>query len=224
MQKILYILPFILFIQCTKHHTDDTLKNKYEINGNVIENQGFEKVYLSYYVQDNFILMDSAPIKKNSFHFKGKITYPKKAQLQVYQNGGFFPFILGGEKIDINLNINNLSSSSVENSILNTEWNQIKNHSYEIFGSVDYYFPLMQKARMQNDYQTLEKLSYSIDSIENENRKYLLDYVNTHINSSLSPLIINDLFKNKGKDSLQIIETARKLSPDFKNALEFNIP
>jgi len=143
--------------------------------------------------------------------------------LQFYQNGEIFPFILGGENMIINLTANSLHKSNIKNSPLNDEWNRLKINSQEIYGEVDYLYPVMQKARMQNDFKTLEKINNSIDSIENINRIFLLDYINKNSNSYLSALILNDLFYSAKKDSMRIIETSKKILPELKKALEFDV-
>lgn len=208
---------------CQSQENNADLKTKFKINGTVSENRGFEKVYLSLIVNNNYLLLDSSELKNNSFQFKGNIAFPKKAQLQFYQNGEIFPFVLGGENINIYLTVNSFQKSYIKNSPLNTEWNRLKINSYEIYGEVDYLYPAMQKARMQNDFKTLEKINKSIDSIENINRLFLLNYVNKNPNSHLSALILNDLFYSAKKDSMMIIGTGKKILPELQKALEFEV-
>jgi hypothetical protein len=224
MSNQIFFIAFSIFLMgCQSNDNNQDLKSKFKINGTISENQGFEKVYLSLIVNNNYLLLDSSDIKNNSFQFKGNIAYPKKAQLQFYQNGEIFPFILGGENMIINLTANSLHKSKIKNSPLNDEWNRLKINSQEIYGEVDYLYPVMQKARMQNDFKTLEKINNSIDSIENINRIFLLDYINKNSNSYLSALILNDLFYSAKKDSMRIIETSKKILPELKKALEFDV-
>lgn len=221
--KIIYVVVLFTLYHCQSDKNSNQMDSQFEIKGKVINNQGFEKVYLSYIAADEIILIDSSQIKDQIFHLKGPIHFPKKAYIQFYQQGNSFPFILSGEKIEIQLNAQDLNASTIHNSPINKEWNTLKQKSVEIYGDVDYLFPLLQKARILNDYQTLTQINSKIDSIENLNRQYLLQYINQHLDNPLSVLILNDLYHTSQKDSLQILQTSNKISPELKKALDFEI-
>ena len=221
--KFLYVVVLFTLNQCQSNKNQNEMDSQFEIKGKVINNQGFENVYLSYISSDEIIVIDSSQIKDQSFQLKGPIHFPKKAYIQFYPQGNSFPFILSGEKIEIQLNAQDLNTSTIHNSPINKEWNTLKQKSVEIYGDVDYLFPLMQKARIQNDYQTLTQINSKIDSIENINRQYLLGYINQHLDNPLSVLILNDLYHTLRNDSLQIIQTSKKMTPELKKALDFEI-
>lgn len=221
--KTIYVVVLLTLFHCQSNKNPNQMDSQFEIKGTVTQNQGFEKVYLSYISADEIILIDSSLIKDQIFHLKGPIHFPKKAYIQFYPQGNSFPFILSGEKIEIQLNAHDLNASTIQNSTINKEWNALKQKSVEIYGDVDYLFPLMQKARIQNDYQTLTQINSKIDSIENLNRQYLLGYITQHLDNPLSVLILNDLYHNLQNDSLQIIQTSKKMSPELKKALDFEI-
>jgi hypothetical protein len=221
--KIIYVVVLFTLYHCQSDKNSNQMDSQFEINGTVTHNQGFENVYLSYVSADEIILIDSSQIKGQSFQLKGPIHFPKKAYIQFYPQGNSFPFILSGEKIEIQLNAQDLNASTVQNSTINKEWNALKQKSVEIYGDVDYLFPLMHKARIQNDYQTLTQINSKIDSIETLNRQYLLGYITQHLDNPLSVLILNDLYHNLQNDSVQIIQTSQKMSPELKKALDFEI-
>ena len=221
MKRFLFILPFLI-IGCHSESSKENTISDFEISGTVTNHEGIPKIYLNYIIGNNQVLMDSAEIKNDRFKIKGKITFPQKAQLQCFSHGDYFPFILYGEKIDIQLDCQNITNGVISNSAINKQWDSLRNKSKEIYGEIEYYFPLFQKARMENDFTTLEKLQKNIDSIDQINRKFLLNYINSNPDTPLSALILNDLYNNPKNDSLEILKMAQKINPNFKKALKFN--
>ena len=222
LKKVIFIF-FLLFIISCNNNTDVIEREKaFEINGIILENQGFDKVYLSKISNNHVILLDSCEIVNEKFHFKGKVTFPTKSQIQFYKYGNFFPFILTGEQINIELNANHFLESNIAGSAINNEWNKLKNHSFEIYAEIDYLFPMMQKARMQNDFNTLQKINKKIDSLDQINREYLINYIKKNKESELIPLILNDLFHSSQKDSSQIKQISKEITEKQKKALDFN--
>ncbi|GEM_PF-3576140 len=221
MKKATLLLITILIVSCNKNDKKDFFSTQYKIEGNVLTETTYNKIYLNYIIGNEFVLMDSATIIDRKFKFKGYVNHPKKAQLQFYPNGAFFPFILYGENFKINLDENNIMNSTITDSDINNEWNNLKTKSIEIFGSVNYLYPVLQKSRIQNDLTQLKQIYHQIDSIEIQNRKFLLGYVIQNPKSKLNGLILNDLYSQIKNDSLEIIKTAEKLPLEMQKTLDF---
>jgi len=221
LKKATLLLITILIVSCNKNDKKDFFSTQYKIEGNVLTETTYNKIYLNYIIGNEFVLMDSATIIDRKFKFKGYVNHPKKAQLQFYPNGAFFPFILYGENFKINLDENNIMNSTITDSDINNEWNNLKTKSIEIFGSVNYLYPVLQKSRIQNDLTQLKQIYHQIDSIEIQNRKFLLGYVIQNPKSKLNGLILNDLYSQIKNDSLEIIKTAEKLPLEMQKTLDF---
>jgi hypothetical protein len=208
-----------MLVSCKKNDNIDFFSTKFKIEGNFKSTTNYKKIYLNYIFGNEFVLMDSADIIKGNFIFKGYVNSPKKALLQFYPNGDFFTFILYGENIKITIDENNLTKSMIFDSEINKEWASLSAKSKEIYGAIDYMYPMIQKSRVQNDLAQLKIISNKIDSIETLNRKFLLDYIKQNPNSKLNGLILNDLYAQTKNDSLEILQTIEKLPIEIQKTL-----
>lgn len=215
------ILLLSLFLSCRKNTDRININSKFVIEGKTDSTIVYRKIYLSYLIGDQPILIDSSDIKEQEFFFEGSITSPKKTILQFYPDANFFPFILYGERIKIEVNSQDIQKSEIINSEINLEWENVKNTSKTIYGEIDYYYPIIQKARIQNDYVTLNKLSKTIDSLEVVNRTFLKNYIKQNNRSPLSVLLLNDLYANPKNDSIEIVNLSSYLHPTLQKMLDF---
>lgn len=216
------ILTYFIF-SCQKNDNGLNINSKFRIDGKVDSTYVFEKIYLSYIIGDQMILVDSSKIINKEFILEGRISSPQKAVLHFYENADIFPFILSGEKFNIDIKTSDIENSIVNNSKINKEWENVKNTSKNIFGEVDYYYPIIQKARMQNDFVTLNKLNITIDSLEVVNRNFLKKYILKNNHSTLSVLLMNDLYANPKNDSIELVNLSKKLHPKLQKMLDFDV-
>ena len=218
-------LAYIVFFTSCENNSDTTKINKktnqYEINGEV-KNRDNNWIYLSIINKNQFHILDSTQIINGKFRFTGKLEAPKKASLHMKKYDGFFVFILANETIKIELS-NNINKSLVYNSSTNDELQRVTKESEQIFKKIDYLFPLLQKARMENDAEKLELINNKIKAIIKENNKYITQYIIKHPNSYVSGILLNDLWNNPEKDSVYLIELAKKLPKNIQNNLDFVI-
>lgn len=221
MKKIVvFILIIFLVNSCQKD--ENKIHEAFEIKGQLINNsKKFEKIYLGYEFYNGFYLADSSDIDNDTFKFKGKIAYPQKAQLLFYELGQPFAFILTGEKIKLQLDAQDMTRSKYANSPINDEFQQLKYQSVAINNTIDYLYPQIQKARLENDSETLKKLIIQIREIENKNSKFLLDYISKHPKTRLAALLLNDLYHSGYTDTLALKKTARLIQPELKKTLTF---
>lgn len=212
-------------ISCNTKTSEKILKNPKEnftINGSFIglENQD---AYL-FVVKDTLLsLLDSASITDNKFHFTGNISHPHKAMIQLKNHSSAFPFILAKESIEITLNEIKINESIISNSPINDELAKIKKQSSAIYQKIDYLFPQLQKARMENDFKALDEINIKIDAIEAENKAFIINYIKRNHNNELSGLLLNDLWQSAEKDSIQFQKLAKNLSPEIQKSLNFPI-
>lgn len=225
-KKTLYLVILLCFvISCdTKPNEKHQSKSKdnFTINGKFIGDEN-QDAYL-FIVKDTLLsLLDSASIIDHKFHFSGDIPYPHKAMIQIKNHSSAFPFILSKESIDITLNEFEINESVIQNSPINDELAKIKKQSSAIYQKIDYLFPQLQKARMENDYKSLDEINSKIEAIESENLAFITDYIVQNPNKELSGLLLNDLSQASGRDSTQIQNLAKKLAPEIQKTLNFPI-
>lgn len=226
MNKVLFYMSIVGFIiSCNTKTSEKIQKNSKEsftINGRFIglENQD---AYL-FVVKDTLLsLLDSTSIVDNKFYFTGNISHPHKAIIQLKSHSSAFPFILANESTEIILNEFKINESIISNSPINDELAKIKKQSSAIYQKIDYLFPQLQKARMENDFIALDKINIKIDSIEAENKAFIISYIKENLNNELSGLLLNDLWQSAEKDSVQFQNLAKKLAPEIQKTLNFPI-
>jgi len=225
LNKVLFILIFLSFYSCRNSQNDlsNSIKtNTYTINGEIFDKDK-EIIYLKIITNNSLTSLDSSIIQNNSFLYKGTIDYPHKAILQIKNSSISFPFILANEQTTIKLNTAQMSKSSILNSPINTELKAIQTKSAAIYQNIDYLFPQLQKARMENDFESLDRINTEINAIIAKNQDYLFSYIQKHPSNHLSSLLLNDLWQSVEKDSIRLIILAKQLDPNIQKILNFSI-
>ncbi len=221
---LIYILLFCAFLSCTNNGIQKNSTNSqksFVINGTCTDNDQILYLFIS---KDTLLsLLDSSRVLNNKFKFNGAIPHPSKALIQLRDRSIAYPFILTNESFNINLNISDMTKSMVTNSDINKDFTEVRKSSSAIYKKIDYLFPQLQKARMENDFKALEEINQTINKIELENLNYLYNFINEHPKKELSGLLLNELWHSPKKDSTQLNKLARNLSPEIKKILNFPI-
>ena len=221
------ILVLVLSFCSCKHRNINPKENTqhqdiYQILGTVKQRDS-TWVYLSLFEKNRIKLHDSALVNKDSFVFSGSVDYPRKAVIFLNKHDGVFIFILANESSHIVL-APVLSKSQIYNSPINDSLNKVLQKSKHIYQKIDYLFPKLQKARVENNYENLKKIKRQIDQILLENNRYLLDYIKRHPHNAIAGILLNEMWADAQKDSLQLIETAKLLDKNIQKNLDFVIP
>lgn len=220
-----YIVLFCFLVSCqTKSHEGNLpiSKENFTINGKC-KSENNQMLYLYISNDTTLNLLDSVRVLDQIFQIEGSVPHPYKALIQFQDQSTAFPFILTNESIEIELDTSNVSASTITNSEINKDLASVKKASSAIYQKIDYLFPQLQKARMENDFVTLDKINQEINNIELENLNFLYNYIKENPKKELSGLLLNDLWKKAERDSLQLQNLARYLSPEIKNNLNFSI-
>jgi len=220
-----YMFLIGFFISCNTKPAEKLAsisKENFTIHGKCTGKKN-QTVYLFILKDTVLFLVDSATINKDKFYITNKISRPYKALIQLKNHSLGFPFILTNESIEIELNENNINESTIKNSPINDEFANIRKQSTAIFQKIDYLFPQLQKARMENDFKTLDDINIKINDIETENNAFIVNYIQQNSNKPLSALLLNDLWKAPEKDSIKLQNLSKKLAPEIQKVLDFTI-
>lgn len=222
---LVFFIFFGLFISCNsktpKEQTSESIE-QFTIDG-TCSNKEEQIVYL-FIIKDTVLtLLDSASVDNDKFQIKNTVSRPLKALIKIKDHHTAFPFILTNEIIEIELNENNSEESTVKNSPINEEFANLRKQSMSIFQKIDYLFPQLQKARMENDSKTLEEINTKINGIEKENKAFIIKYIQQNPDKHLPALLLNDLWNSPDRDSTQLQKLARNLAPEIQKTLEFTI-
>ena len=220
-----YLFLFCLLISCNTNKKTEKAplsEDQFAING-ICTSKDKQVIYLFVSKDTSLFLMDSVQVVDNKFQIKGAINHPYKAFLKLKDELHSFPFILTNESIEIALNKSDISKSTLTNSIINTDLAEVQKVSSAIFQKIDYLFPRLQKARMENDFESLNEINDKIDEIEKENVDFLHNYVRLNPKKELSGLLLNDLWNSTDRDSIQLLNLAKIIAPEIKRNLNFSI-
>jgi hypothetical protein len=224
MKTSLRFLVFLILISACNTTTKESgsISKSYRINGEVFDKNG-EIIYLKIVLNNQIELEDSTQINNNKFVFKGKIDFPHKAILQLKDYTNAFPFILADENCTITLNTSQPEESRIINSPINDELAAIKSKSAAIYRKIDYLYPQLQKSRIENDIENLNKINRQIKAIIQENKVFLYNYIEQNPDNYLAGLLLNDLWQNATEDSIKLKQLSKHLSPNIRQTLNFAI-
>lgn len=218
---IIIVLTFAgLLIGNSCKHQKSTDKNSSSFYLKVYDTgSSIDVLTLTWLNKNNESFTDTLQKHDENFTIHGKVPYPVKGYLESPQSREYFPFILHNDTVIIKLSDNHLYNSSIEKSDLNMEWQNIVKTSEKNYKEINYLFPKIQKARLQNDHVTLESIYKEIEAIKNEQKVFLIEYIEKHPQSKLNPIILNDLYINYPKDSLMIKSKVDLLNSQAKIGL-----
>lgn len=221
MKKLIYLFLILTSVfACNRPLSEKKISENNEIDyfiilGNIF-NGNCSKVYLNKIIENSLYPIDSAQINNQSFKFSGSVTYPERFALTTDNSANVAVFILENDSIFVTLDLTNLNEPTIEGSDLNKQLNNYKTTSKEIFNKINYLFPQFQKARLENDAETLQRIGLEMENIENEFVNFSFNYIENNSNSYLSAMILRDLLKSSKADTLKIKETFNKLSAKVK--------
>lgn len=222
MKKLLAVLVLCSILSCksdskTKNsiQKETEISNSFKIKG-TFNDYFAEYVYLNKIMHNSLVKLDSSKIENNSFDFAGAVDYPERFALTFENSSAVVIFILENADFEMTLDAKNPTEPHIVNSPLNSELNHYKNHSKEIFRKIDKLYPRFQKARLENDVETLDEIGETMKQIERSFRDYSFNYVATNPNSYISAMILRDLIKAENADISKISEHFELLSEEVK--------
>ncbi|MDC9722747.1 MAG: DUF4369 domain-containing protein [Urechidicola sp.] len=218
LKDIGFVFLTLLFFSCNKQVEIPKSKTQYVIN--IHADDLDDKNLFLYKLSPKFSLIDSTLIINNTAYFKGKIDFPERYAIKVKGIDGGKLFVLENDSIKIVLDKNDLTQSTIKGSKLNDELVEFQNDSKQINAKIELLFPDLQRARLNNDAKTLEKIASQISAIEQENINFNFEYVNQHPTSFISAMILNDLSKREGIGVVRIFNAYQKLSNNVKQGVD----
>lgn len=209
---IVIFICFLLFISCFKEKENPETKRGYVLEIE-IENRNGLNTFL--HDSKNKIL-DSAKIENNKVKFKGVIDFPKRYFVTIESILGGKMFVIENDSISISINSTNISESIISGGTLQKELESFQQESQIIISKIEYLFPDLQRARLNNDAEKLQSIYDQISTIENENLNFIFNYAEQNSESFISAMILNDLTKRDSIDNNKVSKLYQKLSANVK--------
>jgi len=219
---LLFVLLLISCVQPTK-----VLKkqSRFYIHLSIENAEGKKVVLLK--TTPTIIAIDSSMTEDNSVVFEGSFLTPERYLLKINGIDGTKLFIIDNDSIQITINKKDIVKSTITSSPINDELNHFQNKSKQITSKIEFLFPEIQRARLDNDAKKLAEISTKITNITQENIDYSFDYIQNNPSSFISAMILNDLSKkstvdiNRISKSYQLLSDKVKESADAKEVLLF---
>ena len=178
--------------------------NSFVINGtiDVIDDT---KVYILQADQNNQpFIKDSTFVKSNQFSFKGISATPEISYIQVEGVNGYVLAILETGEITADLDVNNISKSTVSGTISNDDFVKYKLETKSLVDNMNSIASSAQDAIMNGDVETAKELEKDYNTKEREVLLYEWDFIIDNLDSYMSALLLEVfMIENKvNKDSI----------------------
>jgi len=224
-KSIILLLSILFLISCVQPTTVLKKKNNFYIHISVDNTEG-NKVFLLK-TTPSIIAVDSATISNNTVVFNGSFSTPERYLIKINSLDGTKLFIIDNDSIQIAINKEDITKSTILSSPINDELRHFQSKSKQITSKIEFLFPEIQRARLNNDAKKLAEISTKITNITQENIDYSFDYILKNPTSFISAMILNDLSKQKDINldrifnSYQLLSKRVKESADAKEVLLF---
>jgi peroxiredoxin len=197
MRNIYIILVLALLSSCNND-------NSFVINGtvDVIDDT---KVYILQADQNNQpFIKDSTLVKSSQFSFKGISATPEISYIQVEGVNGYVLAILETGEITADLDVNNISKSTVSGTISNDDFVKYKLETKSLVDNMNSIASSAQDAIMNGDVEVAKELEKDYNTKEREVLLYEWDFIIDNLDSYMSALLLEVfMIENKvNKDSI----------------------
>ena len=174
------------------------------------------KVYLKVQKFNTIVNLDTTYFLNNYVEFNGKITKPEVFGIYIDSFRESIGLFIENDSVYIELNKNNLTESKIRGSNLNDEYLFFISETNKIMSKTNYLFPLIQKARTENDVKKLNEIHKKINAIYKEKLDFTLQFAKQNPNSYVSALALQSLLKEESVHKDTIASIFNSLSNSVK--------
>lgn len=213
MKNIFIILALVFsFTSCKKE------SNEYTINAKIDGVPDGKKVELKYIVDNRPVLLDSALIENGSFTFKGSLSEPDIHLILIESIRGSLPFILENAELEMELYKDSLGLSKIIGSKDNDVAQSYMKSMSKFRKRNDALMIQLNQARQTNDTIFLKEFRNKSQQIQNESKKFNIDFLKEDNNSLFALLLLENLVKTKSINANEINEYFSSFSSELQNS------
>jgi hypothetical protein len=202
--SILLASLIILLFACDKN----TSKNNYQIDVTINNITDGTKVFLKKQENRTITKLDSTFVENGKFSFKGNIKEPIIFGIFIdsIKRGGVFPFVGINNHVIIEAFKDSLNKSKITGSELHNELTRLREIRDKLTKQTQKFLPEFQKANQDKDSVAIDRINKKVKKISNQMDANDWNYVKSHPDSYITPLVFNGLMtKPKYKDSIKIV-------------------
>ena len=187
--KKLIIISLILSIIVSCSNNNET-KNNFTING-IVENQTNGTIFLKKRVDGEWIILDSTELNKGNFKFLGHIELPEQYYIQITEKN-LIPVFVESSIIILDAktdSIGNITDTKITGSASNNDY-QIFTKKVAVFDQKSNdLWKQWKEAKEAGNKDLMEKIENDNNEIDNDMKKFIIDYVLKNNNNVVSAYI-----------------------------------
>lgn len=192
--NIICLIAFFLNA-CTSENGESV--HNYVILGKTSDSLNHKTAVLSFQENKQFTPMDTAILQNGNFTFSGRLDRPVVANVRIENTKNSLSFFMEKDSVFLNINSEDLSKSTVEGSELHSAYLDFIAQNNKILGKMKLYYPLLQKARSENDPEKLRTVHQKIAAVQKEKNNFVLNYAKNHPNSYIGAFALYTLLGEK---------------------------
>ena len=190
------LTPVIIFL-CLLNSCQLNEKGNHEIgyllSGSIESVLNGKWVYLKTLKNKKIKVIDSTIIKNGKFQFQGKIDRPIVYGIYFEDSKDAIGVFMENDTIYIEAYKDSLAKSKITGSITHDDYLDFIKQSNRIVSKMNHLFPIFQKARAENDAEKLEEINAQMNTIDEENTVFALQYAKQHPDSYIGALALQSV-------------------------------
>lgn len=190
MNKILFLGFLITILSCV---SDDDDTNTFYVIGKLSKPLSGQSVILSIQENNQFTPLDTTEINEDNFSLTGTLERPVVANVRIDSIPNSLSFFMEKDSVIINVNSADMSKSTVQGSDLHAEYLDFIAKNNKILSKMKLYYPLLQKARSENNAERLQIIHQKMAAIQREKNSFALNYAWDHPNSYIGAFALYTL-------------------------------
>ena len=215
MRKRLVFIGLIFLISCKKS-SDQLVSDRYVLSISIENVTDGTKLYLRKQEDNLSIDLDTTFVINGEASFEGSIGAPEVYGIFIDgQTTGIFPIVEKGE-VFITADVKALEQTRIQGTFLNDQLAQYKNRVAQILSKTNTHYHDFQKARAENDLNTLNQINERIAAIQKEKVAYAQSFVEQHPNSFVSTMVLHSMVINRELENQQLFALYDRLSDEVK--------
>jgi peroxiredoxin len=179
---ILLLLVAVTLVSCESRKS-----NEFLITGK-IEGKAPEQVYLQKSVDGDLKVLDSVLVDNGNFKFKGLIEYPELYYIGL-EAGKYVGFFNEPASIKITINVDSIEKPIVEGSASDAEYRKYTGLMDQQRSVMISHYAQYNEAAREKDSVKMKSIEEQIESVENENKAQLINFIKENSSSFVSPFV-----------------------------------
>jgi len=209
----------LLFTSCNS----ETKRDGYVINGNAKGIYNGIRVYLKGFDQNNRqVDIDTAIVMNEKFTFEGKVLSPDVYYIFINSINGNLPLIIENNKINIDIDKDNLQTSKVSGTKTNEALNVFSNNMKAIIEKRRNLSLALRESAQANDNEKTTALNTELSNLNLEAANFPFEFINNNRDNYYSLILLESMLKNRNADIQKIIDTYQGLDENLKTSAKGN--